>query len=143
MIEEATQKHIDEVIVGLGSETIGMPQVATLDDLNHGQGFIWALCKKGTAIAVGGIRELWPGTGEIWMLATKAIQKCPIEVSKALKGALRRADEAGFFRIQCAVNIHFVESQKWVERAGFDMEAMLESYINRENYFMYARVKHG
>jgi hypothetical protein len=142
MIKEANQEHIDTMIKAMGSR-LGQVEIAPITDLNKGQGFCWAIEKKDKTIAVGGVRELWPGTGEAWMITTSEIEKSPVEVSKALRGALNRADENGFIRVQCVVNIHFLESQKWVESAGFSMEAMLESYINKENYFMYARVRNG
>lgn len=142
MLKEATQEHIDTVVKNLGS-VLGSQKIAPVDELNKGQGFVWSLLLSDKPIAVGGVRELWPGTGEAWLLATKEIKKTPIEISKALRGALNRADANGFHRVQCVVNIHFTESQGWVESAGFDMEAMLESYINKENYFMYARVRNG
>jgi hypothetical protein len=143
MIEEATREHINQVVGLVGNEVLGTVQIADIEDLNSGQGFTWALVRDGKPLAIGGVRELWPGTGEAWMLATKMIRETPVEITKAFRGALRRADDNGFIRVQCVVGIHFIESQQWVERAGFDVECMLESYINRENYFMYARVQNG
>ena len=119
MIEEATQKQVDSVIRSLGAK-LGSVEIAPVDELNKGQGFVWSLTKDSKTIAVGGVRELWPGTGEAWLLATKDICNVPIEISKALRGALNRADENGFIRVQCVVHVQFIESQRWVEKAGFE-----------------------
>ena len=138
MIVEATDEHIQEAMEG---NTEG--DMASLSELAKGQGFVWALVKGGKTLAVGGIRELWARTGEVWMLGTANAHSVPVELTRALRGVLRRADEAGFIRIQAVVTVDFIESQLWLERYGFCLEAMLSKYINGENYFMYARLNNG
>jgi hypothetical protein len=148
MIIEATDKHVKEVMADARlRDYAGNNEIATVSDLNKGRGFVWALVKGskrgGTTLAVGGIRELWERTGEIWMFATDMVYSAPVELTRTLRGALRRADENGFIRVQCAIAVDFLESQTWIERHGFNMEAMLEKYVDGRNYFMYARLNNG
>jgi hypothetical protein len=143
MLQRLNDNHIVEVLANLrprDRDLLDKVMVLDADMLTKGYGIAYALQKEDTTIVIGGVRELWPGCGEAWMIASEYAEKYPIALTKAGERVMQEADDKGFDRIQCTVSQDFPDAQKWVEHLGFHVEGLLERYdVNGINHFMCAR----
>ena len=112
----------------------------------------WALFKKiagpaytvvdpeGQIVGCGGVHNLWPGVGEVWMVLSPLAKKYPyiwMATKKLLSGMAQ-----GYVRLQAVVDSEYLEAMRFSERLGFRLEGQMLRYgPHGENSVLYALVK--
>ena len=72
-------------------------------------------------IAIGGVAEMWRGSGEAWALLSAAALAKPVALRKVAEAYLAGAQQ-NFWRIQATVRADFREGNRWVQSLGFSHE---------------------
>jgi hypothetical protein len=147
MLKRLNDSHISEVLGNLRSLDINeTPKALVIDSniLTSGGSVAYALVELDKTIAIGGVRELWHGCGEAWLMASEDAKLYPVSLTKAAINILLEADAKGFVRIQCTVDCRYGMGQSWVEKLGFHVESKKEKYgINGDDHFEYVRISDG
>lgn len=93
-------------------------------------------------VACMGIRPLWRGVGEGWVLTSPLVEECPkFLTAVTLRGLLWLERNQGYHRIGAHVLVSFTAAHKWAERLGFKIEGPAPGYgPNGEDFVHYGRV---
>ncbi len=94
----------------------------------------------GQLMACGGLHDLWPGVGELWLVVSPLARKYP-GILGVFKGIL-----AGwlqwYHRVQATVNPEWPEAMRLAEHFGFQVEARMRRHGPRgEDEMLYALLK--
>jgi hypothetical protein len=126
-------------------EEVGTPGFPGYED------YIKGLCSAGNCYSAtygdeilfcGGVRVLWPGVGEAWVLCSAGIWRFArqlFRVSETIIGKV--AAENNLERVQAHVRTSWDVAIRFVERLGFEREGLLRKFVNGEDYYSYARVR--
>lgn len=98
---------------------------------------------RGAAIvACAGIRPLWPGVGEGWVLTGALVHECPDVFTEIILRGLRWLERnQGYHRIGAHVRCSFPAAAKWAEALGFKYEGLAPAFgIDGGDYLHYGRV---
>ena len=88
-----------------------------------------------------GMIKLWPGVYELWAITTPLVARMPLSFHRAIKYALERLKViTGLWRLQTAIHIDHVVSQRWIEMLGLRYEGKMPGYgPDRSTYIRYGR----
>ncbi len=109
----------------------------------YAPGLAFTAIHNGHIVCSAGIKPLWPGVGEAWIIATWRINKKALSVVKAIHRDFERLIETnGFNRVQAAVRSDWPQAVNFCEYLGFKQEGLMRQYgVDGRDYFRYARLK--
>jgi hypothetical protein len=93
-------------------------------------------------IFAAGMKPLWKGVAEGWVLATANVWKHPLLVARAIKKDFARvAKEHGLWRVQTAVRSNFAEGLRFAKWLGLKDEGVMKQYgFDKTDHNRYARI---
>lgn len=93
-------------------------------------------------IFAAGLKPLWSGVAECWLLATAKVWNHPIFVARFSKKQLEfLAKKHGFWRIQTAVRSNFDLGLKFIKWLGLKDEGVMKKYgFDGTDHNRYARI---
>lgn len=99
------------------------------------------LLRGSDVVACIGIRHLWNGVGDGWVLTSPLVHECPKLFMEIMRRGIDGLREIGYHRIGANVLQSFSASSKWIERLGFEFEGVAWGLgPNGEDYFRYGRL---
>ena len=122
--------------------------LATMDHDSHEEfaqmcAFIGGVCYRdaaGVPVAIGGVREAWPGVGIAWMVGTDAVPKNKMGLTKL--GRELMVTHAHLHRIQALSASFHTVSHEWLELVGFERSHTLRKYgKNGQDFIMFEIVR--
>ncbi len=102
----------------------------------------FTILKGQDVVACVGVRDLWKGVGEGWVLTSPLVHECPkLFTALTLRGLRWLERNRGYHRIGARVITSFVEAQRWAEALGFEFEGP-EFAVGpgKEDFYRYGRV---
>jgi len=98
--------------------------------------------KGAEVVACMGVRPLWKGVGEGWVLTSPLVHECPkLLTVTALKALEWLERNKGYHRIGAHVLDGFGAAEDWAVALGFEYEGQAPGYgPNGENFAHYGRV---
>lgn len=96
----------------------------------------------GRVVFCAGIYMLWEGVGELWSIADESAARLAYEVYVWQRQLLKTEINTGdFHRLQAHVALKWVSACRYVERLGFEKEAVVRKYgADCSDYILYGRV---
>jgi len=93
-------------------------------------------------IFAAGMKIIWDGVAEGWVIATQDVWKYPIGVAKAIKKDFANvAKQQNIKRVQTAIRSDFKEGIKFAEWLGLENEGLMKSYgFDGSDQYRYARI---
>ena len=93
-------------------------------------------------VASAGMKLLWGGVAEGWVLATQDVWSHPIVIARAIKKNFEvLAENNKIKRVQTAVRADFDIGLKFAKWLGLKNEGMMEYYgIDGSHHYRYARI---
>ena len=94
----------------------------------------------GTVLACAGVKQLWPGVGDMWAVFSPRIDDHKTTMARIAKTVLKNAMTVGqFHRIQCYVIASFTRGLRLAQFLGFKEEGFAKQYtIDRDDCFLFA-----
>lgn len=101
----------------------------------------FTLIDNGHLVVAGGIRQIWDGLGEAWMIPSDRIPKYKIKMIKTLRSHIDLiTEEDGLRRLQATVRDDFDIAKKFIEFLGFKREGLMKNYgPDGTDHIMYSR----
>ena len=98
---------------------------------------------NGEIVGCGGIRNLWPGVGEVWTLLSPKVNLYPMRTYECLKNGFQQLiDENDFHRLQAWGRIGFVKAHTLFRHLGFKPEGIAKKYTpDKVDCIAYALLK--
>ena len=112
------------------------------NDRGYG-GIYWTGRSEEGVIALGGVKRVWPGVGEAWIVTSDLVEKYPLLYTRHVKRLMMKAvEELRLHRLQATVWEGHPRSVGWLRRCmGMHIEGYLEGYgPGRENFVVMARL---
>lgn len=102
--------------------------------------FAFTAMEGDTPLAVGGVKELWPGRGLCWTFIDHRAGAHFVAIHKAVKALL---DIVPYRRVEAETSCEFLPGHRWLRMLGFQMEAeRMRAYrVDGGDSALYARVK--
>ena len=96
----------------------------------------------GKPIFAAGMKIIWNGVAEGWVLATKDALDHPLLVAKAIrKDFARIAKENNINRVQTAVRANYTTGLKFAKWLGLEEEGLMKKFgFDGSDQYMYARL---
>jgi hypothetical protein len=96
----------------------------------------------GKPIFAAGMKLIWSGVAEGWVLATKEVWDHPLLVARAIKKDFARiAKENNINRVQTAVRANYTTGLKFAKWLGLQEEGLMRKFgFDGTDQYMYARV---
>ena len=93
-------------------------------------------------IASAGMKIIWNGVAEGWVLATSKVWNHPLVIARAIKKNFARlAKENNIKRVQTAVRADFKIGLKFASWLGLQNEGLMKHYgFDGSDHFRYARI---
>jgi hypothetical protein len=93
-------------------------------------------------IASAGMKIIWSGVAEGWVLATSKVWNHPLVIARAIKKNFARlARENNIKRVQTAVRADFKIGLKFASWLGLQNEGLMKHYgFDGSDHFRYARI---
>ena len=93
-------------------------------------------------IASAGIKKIWNGVGEGWVLAKNEIYKYPITIAKAIKQNFDYvATSNNIKRVQTAVRADYGIGIRFAKWLGLQNEGLMKSYgMDGTDHYRFARI---
>ena len=93
-------------------------------------------------IFAAGMKPMWKGVAEGWVLATSKVWKHPLLVARAIKKDFARvAKEHGLWRVQTAIRSNFKQGLRFAKWLGLEDEGIMKQYgFDKTNHNRYARI---
>ena len=93
-------------------------------------------------IASAGMKIIWNGVAEGWVLATSKVWNHPLVIARAIKKNFARlARENNIKRVQTAVRADFKIGLKFASWLGLQNEGLMKHYgFDGSDHFRYARI---
>jgi hypothetical protein len=110
-------------------------------DLNL-DGPAYSVFSDGDLFMCGGVRRIWGGSGEAWMLYSPAVVRLKLAAVKTIKRLLEDIiAREGYYRVQSFIPVRIRQAAKMLEMLGFEREGLLRRYgPDGEDNYLYARV---
>jgi len=137
-------EHIESILDGdmskMARKSFGMAE-----DIAHGlvaPGLAFTGLIDGYVIASAGIKPLWPGVGEAWIVASDNMPKKKLSVIKLIRENFdRMIQDNNFVRVQAGVRYDWPEAKRFAEFLGFEHEGIMKKYgLDGQDYYRMARV---
>jgi hypothetical protein len=98
-----------------------------IDDLSI-TGFV-----DGVMVGCGGIRKMWDGVGEVWLMLSPEVNRFPIRTGAVIFNGMRALiEDNDFTRLQGWCRVDFPQAHTLFRHLGFKAEGMAESYTPDE-----------
>jgi len=96
---------------------------------------------RGKVILIFGVRSIWPGVAELWMLPGAGIEKHTIAVVRGARAVLDNVIEhLDIMRLQLTVHCQNDTAYKFAKALYFEEEALLKHYgPEQADYYLMAR----
>ena len=106
------------------------------------QGLAFTGIVNNEPIFAAGMKPIWKGVAEGWVLATSKVWNHPLLVAKAIKKDFARiAKEHGLWRVQTAVRSNFKQGLRFATWLGLEDEGIMKQYgFDRTDHNRYARI---
>jgi hypothetical protein len=93
-------------------------------------------------IFAAGMKPIWKGVAEGWVLATAKVWDHPLLVARAIKKDFARvAKQHGLWRVQTAVRSNFDQGLKFAKWLGLEDEGIMKQYgFDKTDHNRYARI---
>jgi hypothetical protein len=93
-------------------------------------------------IASAGMKIIWGGVAEGWVLATSKVWDHPLVIARAIKKNFARlARENKIKRVQTAVRADFKTGLKFAKWLGLENEGLMKHYgFDGSDHYRYARI---
>lgn len=93
-------------------------------------------------VACGGIRELWPGVGEVWLLLSPEVDNYPLRTGQVISDGMRALiEDNNFVRLQGWCRMDFTKAHTLFKHLGFKPEGIAEKYTpDGMDCILYARI---
>ncbi len=97
----------------------------------------------GVIIGCGGIRELWTGVGEVWLMLSPEVNRFPIRTGEVILDGMRALiEDNDFFRLQGWCRVGFVKAHTLFKHLGFKVEGTARKYTpDKVDCILYAKVE--
>lgn len=96
--------------------------------------------KDGVPVAMGGIVRMWRGVGTAWMVATPAIARHGVAVSRHCYRQMM-IDSEGLHRVHAFSAAFHTISHQWLEMLGFTRGATLRGWGKQgEDFILFERI---
>jgi hypothetical protein len=97
---------------------------------------------SGKPIFAAGMKVIWKGVAEGWVLATKDVLDHPLLVARAIrKDFARIAKENNINRVQTAVRADYTTGLKFAKWLGLEEEGLMKKFgFDGSDQYMYARL---
>jgi hypothetical protein len=141
MIIESTVSHYKTLFPnGVSGQRIDISNIqGVLDNKNHRTMTI--LDNMGLPVAIGGVIQMLPGVGEVWLYAKPEYREDhPIALAKAVKKFLSSFGDQ-FHRLQMTIDSRDKALLKWALFLGFKQEGVLRQYGQElEDHIMFSKI---
>ncbi len=96
-------------------------------------------------VGCGGIRKLWDGVGECWLMLSPQTNIYPVKTYKCIRDGFQKViDESDFHRIQAWGRIGFTKAHTLFRHLGFKPEGIARKYTpDKVSCILYALIKDG
>lgn len=96
----------------------------------------------GKPIFAAGMKMIWNGVAEGWVLATKDTLDHPLLVARAIKkGFAKTAKENNINRVQTAIRADYTIGLKFAKWLGLEEEGLMKKFgFDGSDQYMYARL---
>ena len=96
----------------------------------------------GKPIFAAGMKIIWKGVAEGWVLATKDTLDHPLLVARAIKkGFAKTAKENNINRVQSAIRADYTIGLKFAKWLGLEEEGLMKKFgFDGSDQYMYARL---
>lgn len=96
----------------------------------------------GVIVGCGGIDELWPGVGEVWVLLSYEVDKYPIRAYEVIRQGLEELIEHNSLRrCQAWGRVGFAASHTLFRHLGFEVEGKARCYApDGADCLLYSRI---
>ena len=137
-------KH-GKIILANQMNHVLMDQDATFDgdamELEQ-KGLAYTCMINNKPIASAGMKMIWDGVAEGWVLASYKVWQHPVLVAKAIKKNFARlARLHGIKRVQTAVRADFKIGLKFAKWLGLQEEGLMKKYgFDGSDHYRYARI---
>ena len=137
-------EHIESILDGdmskMARKSFGMAE-----DIAHGlvaPGLAFTGLIDGYVIASAGIKPLWPGVGEAWIVASDNMPKKKLSVIKLIRENFdSMIQENNLVRVQASVRSDWLEAKRFAEFLGFEHEGIMRKYgPDGQDYLRMARI---
>lgn len=93
-------------------------------------------------VAIIGLIPFWSGVADAWAVTSPLVDKMKLSFHRAVcKGFKEVLECNNLHRVQAAVHVKHVQSQKWLKALGFVDEGLMRKYgPDGGDYHRYARV---
>ena len=94
-------------------------------------------------VGCGGIRKIWDGVGEVWLMLSPKTALYPVKTYECIKNGLQKLiDENDFRRLQAWGRIGFTKAHTLFRHLGFRPEGIAKKYTpDGVSCILYAIVK--
>jgi hypothetical protein len=137
-------KH-GKIILANQMNHVLMDQDATFDgdamELEQ-KGLAYTCMINDEPVASAGMKMIWDGVAEGWVLASSKVWQHPVLVAKAIKKNFARlARLHGIKRVQTAVRADFKMGLKFAKWLGLEEEGLMKKYgFDGSDHYRYARI---
>ena len=130
------KQQMNHVLMDKDMEFDGNPMNLEQDNLAFA-GFV-----NDKPIFAAGMKMLWNGVADGWVIATKDVLDHPILVAKAIKKDFARiAREHGIWRVQTAIRANYTTGLKFAKWLGLKEEGLMKKFgFDGSDQYMYARI---
>jgi hypothetical protein len=97
---------------------------------------------NGKPVFAAGMKILWNGVAEGWVLATNEVWNHPLLIAKAIKKDFARiAKENNINRVQTAVRANYTTGLRFAKWLGLQEEGLMKKFgFDGSDQYMYARL---
>jgi hypothetical protein len=97
----------------------------------------------GIIVGCGGIRKMWNGVGEVWLMLSPEVHRFPMRTGEViLKGLKQLIDDNDFVRLQGWCRTDFPQAHTLFRHLGFTPEGIAKKYTpDQIDCILYARIK--
>ena len=110
---------------------------------NQIQGPAWSIMNGEEIVACCGVRILWEGVGEAWLVFSGGVEGHTIEATKIIRRYLRRIiEDQKLRRVQAFTSVNAPKSARYLEVLGFEKEGVLRK-LGRDgsDHYCYAIIE--
>ncbi len=134
---------IEKGVLEFGLKMYGDDHLKQLAQAREDNGQCVTGVLDGEIVGCGGIDPLWKGVGEVWVMLTYDIGKCPREAYEAIRDGLNKLIEDNkLWRVQAWGRIGFDKGHTLFRHLGFKPEGIAREYSpDGVDCILYAIVK--
>ncbi len=97
----------------------------------------------GKIVGVGGIDLKWSGVGEVWLMLSYEVDRCPLRAFEVIRAGLAKLiEDNGLWRCQAWCRRGFAEGHTVFRHLKFKPEGIAEKYMpDGTDAILYAKIK--